>query len=71
MPDHHTPPARSHPTIPTPRWTTVLARWPQAIAVAMLLGLFAWTIRAAIHERGAPGVWATIAFWVLGWRGRP
>ncbi len=29
----------------------------------MLLGLFVMTIRAAVHEQGAPGVWATIAFW--------
>jgi fatty acid desaturase len=65
MPDHHTPPTRSYPTIPTPRWTTVLAGWPKAIAVAMLLELFVMTIRAAVHEQGAPGVWATIAFCVL------
>ncbi len=31
----------------------------------MLLGLFVMTIRAAVHEQGAPGVWATIAFWAV------
>ena len=38
----------------------------------MLLGLFVMTIRAAVHEQGAPGVRATIAFWaVMGRPGRP
>jgi len=31
----------------------------------MLLGTFVMTIRAAVHEQGAPGVWPTIAFWVV------
>jgi len=30
----------------------------------MLLGLFVLTIRAALREEGAAGVWATIGFWV-------
>ncbi len=65
MPAHHTLPTRCHPTIPGPQWTTVPPRWPQAIAVVMPLGLFVMTIRAAVHEQGVPGVWATIAFWAV------
>ncbi len=51
--------------IPTPRWTTAAAHWPQGLVAAMLLGLCVCTIRAALHQQAGPGVCVVIALWVL------
>jgi hypothetical protein len=50
---------------PTPRRRAALARLPQAIAAAPLLGLFTCTIRAAVHQQGTLGACGAIGFWVL------
>jgi hypothetical protein len=52
--------ADPHPPKPTPIWRAALARWRQAVAGAILLGVLAMTLRAAVHELGARGVWLTI-----------
>jgi hypothetical protein len=67
MTDRHTTLARADtdPSTPMPRRRAVLPCWQHVIAAGMLLGLFVWTIRGALHEQGAVGVWATIACWIF------
>lgn len=60
---HTSTPQRSHPPA-TPWRTRLLRRWPEVSVLLILLGLFVWTIRLALRERGAGGVWATITLWV-------
>ena len=57
-------PADTDPLTPTPRRRAVLPCWQHLLGEGTLLGLFVWTIRA-LHEQGAPGVWATVAFWAV------
>ena len=63
----YTTPARtrSAPSTPRPRWRTILERWPDAIAVAVLLAIVAMTIRAARSQSDPTGVAATIGVVVL------
>lgn len=67
MTDRHTTPLRADTdsSTPTPRRRAVLPCWHHELAAGVLLGLFVWTIRAALHERDASGVWATITFWAV------
>ncbi len=65
MTDRHTTLMRADSDPPTPRPRAPRPCWQHVLAGGVLLGLFVMTIRAAVHELGAPGVWATIAFWVL------
>ncbi len=66
MPDSHATLVRAatDPSAPTPSRRAVLPCWHHALGAGMLLGLFVLTIRAALREEGAAGVWATIGFWV-------
>ncbi len=57
-------PADTDPLTSTPRRRAVLPCWQHLLGEGTLLGLFVWTIRA-LHEQGAPGVWATVAFWAV------
>jgi hypothetical protein len=55
--------ADTHP--PTSIWRAALARWQQALAVSILLGVLVMTLRAAIDQLGVNGVWLTIGSAVL------
>jgi hypothetical protein len=59
--------ADTHPPTPMPMsiWRVALARWQQALAVSILLGVLVMTLRAAIDELGVKGVWLTIGSAVL------
>ncbi len=57
--------ADTHPPTPTSIWRAALARWQQAVAVSILLGVLVMTLRAAVYELGVKGVWLTIGSAVL------
>ncbi len=67
MTDHHTTPLRAdtHPPTPLPRWRALPPYRRHVLAGGVLLGLLVWTIRAALYEQGASGVWLPIAFWLV------
>ena len=67
MTDYRTALVRADTDPPTPTRRPRAARpcWQHMLAGGMLLGLFAMTIRAALHDQGAPGVWATLAAWAV------
>jgi hypothetical protein len=43
----------------------LLRRLLEATVLALVAGLLVWTIRAALQEPDAGGVWATITAWAL------
>jgi hypothetical protein len=67
MPFAHTTPARTRSASATPRApvANLLERWPDTIAVAVLLAIVAMTIRAAHSQPDPAGTAATIAVVVL------
>ena len=67
MPFAHTTPARPtpHPQHQGRQRRTLLERWPDTIAVAVLLAIVAMTIRAARSQPDPTGVAATIGAVVL------
>ncbi|HZC99234.1 MAG TPA: hypothetical protein VFA46_03305 [Actinomycetes bacterium] len=67
MTDHDTIPqhAQADPPAPTPPPRTAGSRWHHLVVAGVYLGLVVWTVRLALHEQGAQGVWVTILFWMF------